>query len=381
MILFLFYLSLGVVTYIYLGYPLLLWLVAKIATRPVRKADITPPVTIFICAYNEEKNIGPRIDNLFELDYARDKMELFVGSDGSTDGTYGIIKRLSEEKMFRCAVSFERRGKPAMINVMAKEATGEIYVFTDARQRFEKNALKEMVRCFADPAVGAVSGELVIKDKKTGVGKGIGLYWSYEKVLRKMESAIGSMLGATGAIYAIRKQFFIHLPENVILDDMYTPMNAIVRGHRAIFEPAARAMDVVSESMGKEFGRKVRTLVGNFQIFGLFKEAFDIRKSAIALQLISHKLMRLMAPYFLLTMFFSNIFLAHDGGFFVLALILQILFYALSLMGGFMEKSAVKLGGVARFALVPYEFCVLNAAAVVALIKYLRKDFEVTWKK
>jgi biofilm PGA synthesis N-glycosyltransferase PgaC len=380
-VIYLFFLSLSIITYVYLGYPACLWIATKIAAKPVRKADITPPVTIFISAYNEEKNIEPRIDNLLELDYPREKMEIFVGSDGSSDKTYEIIQRLSDEKKFRYAVSFERKGKPAMINVMAKEATGEIYVFTDARQRFEKNALKEMVKCFGDPEVGAVSGELVIEDKETGAGKGIGLYWNYEKALRRMESAIGSMLGATGAIYAVRKQFFIYLPENVILDDMWTPFNAIVRGHRAIFEPLAKATDVVSESMDKEFSRKVRTLIGNFQIFGLFKEAFDVRKSDIALQLISHKFMRLMVPYFLLLMFLANIFLAHCGIFFVLALFLQILLYSLAIFGGIIEKSGTKMSGISRYTLVPYEFCALNLAAVVALKKYLGGEIEVKWGK
>jgi biofilm PGA synthesis N-glycosyltransferase PgaC len=378
---YLFVVCLTVVLYVYFVYPAVLWVLTKIIGKAVQKEDITPSVTIFISAYNEEKNIEARVQNLLELDYPREKMEIFLGSDGSTDETYRIIKRLADEKKFRYAVSFQRRGKPAMINTMAKEASGEIYVFTDARQRFEKNALKELVRCFGDPEVGAVSGELLIEDKATGTGKGLGLYWEYEKALRRMESAIGSMLGATGAIYAIRQNLFVYPPENVILDDVFTPMNAIVRGHRAVFEPAARAFDSMSESMDREFSRKVRTLVGNFQIFGMFKEAFDIRKSSVALQLFSHKFMRLMVPYFLIGMLVANIFLVQQGFFFVLALILQILLYGLAILGGFFDRIGVRLVGVARFMMVPYEFCVLNFAAVVALFKYWSGEVEVKWEK
>jgi biofilm PGA synthesis N-glycosyltransferase PgaC len=268
-----------------------------------------------------------------------------------------------------------------MINKMAKDALGEIYVFADARQRFEKNAISELVRCFADPAVGAVSGELVLEDRDAGAGRGIGLYWRYEKAMRRMESAVGSMLGATGAIYAVRKEHFHYLPENIILDDLYTPFNAIVVGQRAIFEPAARAYDLVVASVNKEFTRKVRTLVGNFQIFAVFPEAFNPFKSRIALQLFSHKFLRLMVPYALVLFFISGISLSSVNPFCLLASILQLIFYILAWIGQRLEKSGRHITGPLRLAYIPYEFCVLNLAAVVALKRYLAGQVEVAWQK
>jgi biofilm PGA synthesis N-glycosyltransferase PgaC len=262
--LILFYVSLGVILYTYVGYPLLLMLWRLVATKPVAKKDILPAVSVLISVHNEDRHIEERVKNLLESDYPRDKMEILVGCDGSTDQTLAIIKRLAEENGIRYLVSHERIGKPAMLNKLAQEAGGEIYVFADARQRFDLLAVRELVRCFGDENVGCASGELVIKDRGEGSGRGVGLYWNYEVCLRKMESATGSMLGATGAIYAVRREFFCGLPENMLLDDIFTPLKAIMAKKRAVFEPAARAFDVVSVSTEKEFMRKVRTLVGNF---------------------------------------------------------------------------------------------------------------------
>ncbi|PIY82041.1 MAG: hypothetical protein COX96_05020 [Candidatus Omnitrophica bacterium CG_4_10_14_0_2_um_filter_44_9] len=377
----LFITSILIIAYTYFGYPLLLMVFSALLVNPVKKKDITPMVSIIVSAYNEEKNIESKVANLLELDYPRDKMEIIVGSDGSTDETYRIIKKLAEENKIRYAVSFQRAGKPAMINKMTKDARGEIFIFADARQKFDRAAVKELVKCFGDANVGAVSGELIIQDKDTGTGCGIGMYWEYEKLLRNMESSIGSMLGATGAIYAIRKDLFRYLPGNVILDDIFTPMNSIMAHKRAIFEPAARAYDVVAETTGKEFTRKVRTLVGNFQIFGLFPEAFDPFKSPIAFQLFSHKFLRLFVFYLLVLAFVSNIFILNRGAIFVLALFLQVIFYIAAFLGYLLEKSGAKLSGASRAFFIPYEFCALNLAAVAALRLHLSGGMPVTWEK
>ena len=371
-----FCLSLGIIFYTYIGYPILLALMQVTSAWPVKKADIFPLVTVFVSAHNEARHIEAKVINLLESDYPREKLEIMVGSDGSTDETYQIIKRLAQEKNIRYTVSFNRLGKPAMLNKMAKDATGEIYVFADARQKFDKNAIKNLVRPFADDNVGAVSGELVLESGPGGQARGIGLYWSYEKALRRMEANIGSMLGATGAIYAIRKEYFHYLP-NVILDDVYTPMNAVIVGKRIVFEPAARAYDTVAETTQKEFIRKVRTLIGNFQIFALIPELFNPAKSRIAFQWISHKFLRVVVPYLLLVVFVSNIFLLGQGMFFVVFFWLQALFYAMALLGRQMETSG-KAPGIFSF---PYELCALNWAAVVAFGKFRNGEINVLWEK
>ncbi len=378
---FLFVLSIILIVYVYIGYPILLFVLSAFISKPVKKGEVYPSVTIFISAYNEEKIIEEKVNNLIELDYPRDKLEIIVGSDGSTDETYRIIKRLAEENKIRYSVSFQRIGKPFMLNIMAKDARGDIYAFADARQKFAPDALKELMSNFADEDVGAVSGELIIQDKEKGTGGGIGLYWKYEKLLRRMESLIGSTVGTTGAIYAIRKELFRYLP-NVILDDVYVPMNAVIMNKRVVFEPKAKAYDVVSDTAKKEFARKVRTLLGNFQIFLIFADAMNPFKSSVAFQLISHKLMRLLVPYLLILLFLSNIFLLTDGDFFVLAFFLQVFFYIAAYFGYLIEKSGVRLKSFFRVLYIPYEFCMLNLAAAVALQMHLAgKGKDVRWEK
>ena len=379
--LILFCISLGVIFYAYFGYPLLLMFWKLIGNKPVMKKDILPMVSVLISVHNEERHVEEKVKNLLEADYPQDKMEIVVGCDGSTDQTLAIIKRLAEKNKIRYCVSLERIGKPAMLNKLAQEAGGEIYVFADARQRFDHRAIRELVRCFGDENVGCVSGELIIEDTGEGSGRGVGLYWNYEVWLRKMESDTGSMLGATGAIYAVRKEFFHSLPEDVLLDDIFTPLNAIMARKRAVFEPAARAFDVASKSTEKEFMRKVRTLVGNFQIFSLFAEAFNPFRSPVAWQLFSHKFLRLTLSYFLALFFISSVFLARDGLPYRVILFLQVAFYALAVVGHCLEKTRTRISGVPRLAYIPYEFCVLNAAAVVALFKYLSGGIDIRWDK
>jgi len=377
----LFFISLGALLYIYFGYPLLLWLWKLLGAKPVMKGDILPTVSVLISVHNEERHIEERIRNLLDADYPRDKLEILVGCDGSTDGTRKIVERFAGENTIRACLSSERIGKPAMLNKLASEATGEIFVFADARQRFDSRAIRELVRCFNDPEVGSVSGELILEDRGEGTGRGMGLYWSYEVWLRSMESATASMLGATGAIYAVRREFFHGLPETVLLDDIYTPLTAIMAGKRAVFEPAARAFDTVSETGEKEFTRKVRTLAGNFQIFSMFREAFNPFRSPIAWQLFSHKLLRLTVSYFLVLLFIANAFLAGHSVVYRATLALQVIFYVMALAGYLVERSRRELAGATRILYVPYEFCVMNAAAVVALFKHVSGGIDVRWKK
>jgi len=380
LILFLF--SLAVIAYTYIGYPLILAAVSSIISIRVAKKEIYPQVSIIVSAFNEGKNIAARISNLLSMDYPREKMEIIIGSDGSSDETYEIIKKFAEEHGIRYTVSFNRIGKPAMINKMAKDAQGEIFVFADARQTFEKDALKKMVSNFADEDIGAVSGELIIEDQATGTGKGMGLYWEYEKFLRKREGALGALTGATGAIYAIRKEFFRYLPETILLDDVFVPMNALMQNKKVVFEPEAKAYDVVSETTEKEFVRKVRTLAGNFQIFEMFSDALNpLKRGLLAFELISHKLMRLLVPYFLILAFFSNIFVLSKGDFYSVVFLIQALFYGLALLGYVLEQLKINLGSFFRLFYIPYEFCVLNCAAIMALLLYKSGKIDTRWEK
>ncbi len=369
---FFFYLSLAVIVYTYIGYPLLLALMQLTSCVKVKKADIVPPVTVFVSAHNEAGHIEAKVTNLLESDYPREKLEIMVGSDGSTDETYQIIKRLAAEKNIRYTVSFQRLGKPAMLNKMAKDATGEIFIFSDVRQTFAKDAIRNLVRSFADENVGAVSGDLILQGP--GVG-GIGFAWYYEKWLRHMEGNIGSILEATGAIYAVRKELYHYLPD-VILEDTCTSMNAVIVGQRIVFEPDAKAYGIAADTVSKEFVRKVRILVGQLQVLSLMPELLAPAKSKIAFQLISHRILRLFVPYFLPILFLANAFLLGRGPFFAGFFAFQAVFYLVAFLG-----SGRQDGGKGGIWAGPYEFCVSQWAAAVALGKFRRGEASVTWEK
>jgi len=370
---FIFYLSLAVIVYAYVGYPLLLVLMQLTSYARVKKADIFPLVTVFVSAHNEAGHIEAKVTNLLESDYPREKLEIMVGSDGSTDETYQIIKRMAQEKSIRYTVSFQRLGKPAMLNKMAKDATGEIYIFSDVRQSFAKDAIRNLVRSFADEDVGAVSGDLILQGPGAA---GIGFGWYYEKWLRHMEGNIGSILEATGAIYAVRKELFHYLPD-VILEDTCTSMNAVIVGQRIVFEPAARAYGMAADTVPKEFIRRVRALVGQLQVLVLMPELLSPAKSKIAFQLISHRVLRLAIPYFLPVLFLANAFLLQRGSFFAGFFAFQAVFYLLAFLGSG-SGSGSKGGGVLSG---PYEFCASQWAAVVAFMKIRKGEANVVWEK
>lgn len=239
----------------------------------------------------------------------------------------------------------------------------------------KKNALREMVNNFADDRVGCVSGELMfVNDTPGTAGEGLGIYWTYEKFLRMKESRIGSMLGATGALYAIRKKLYIPPDEDTLLDDMVIPLKIIEQGYRAIFDQSAHVYDTPSRNMKKESERKVRTLAGNWQLFFTMKNMFNPFKSPIAFQLFSHKFLRVIVPYCMIIVFLSNLLLLDSAGYRMLFL-LQSLFYLCALCGFLFYRLHIRLFNI------PYTFCSLHVAAIGGLVAYAGKFQKVTWKK
>ncbi len=368
----LFWLSFGIIFYTYAVYPVLVYLLSLVFKRRVKKSDIYPKVSILISAYNEEKFIEAKIKSILELDYPQDKIEVLIGSDGSNDNTDEIVSRFLNDRtnLFRFQL---REGKPSVLNSLAEQAKNEILVFTDARQRLDKNSLKELVANFSDDKVGSVSAELLFSDADKDNAQGISLYWQYEKFIRLSESNVGSMLGATGAMYAVRKELFTSLPKNLILDDVYIPLKSVEKGFRAIFEPRAIIFDSISRDAGEEFKRKARTLSGNFQIFILLRKLFNPFISPVAVQLFSHKFLRLTVPFFLICLFVSNVFVLEEG---ILRAIFiaQVIFYILALLGLFTDM-------LKNITNVPKMFLVMNAAAVVGLYRFLFKKQNVAWQK
>ncbi|HEY3137922.1 MAG TPA: glycosyltransferase family 2 protein [Blastocatellia bacterium] len=366
----LFWISVASIFYTYIGYPIAVWLLSRARNRKVSKFEITPRVSVVIACHNEEATVRARIENLLRCDYPPSLLDVIIVSDGSTDSTAEIGRGFACDRV-RAFAYEERKGKAAALNVGVEMATGEIILFADSRQSFEPGAIRELVANFADPEVGAVSGELLLDGgASSSVNEGVGVYWKYEKWIRKSESRVGSVIGATGAIYAIRRELWQPLPESTILDDVYTPMRIALGGHRVVFEENARAHDLIAESAGHEFTRKVRTLTGNYQLCQLMPRLL-IPTRMLLLQFYSHKLMRLAAPIFLLLLFATNLMtgLASPSPtlFYRITLAGQMIFYAAVLAGGYLLKKNRQM----RLLNFAYVFSMMNAAALVGLFHFL----------
>jgi biofilm PGA synthesis N-glycosyltransferase PgaC len=332
-----FWISLSIVVYVYLGYPLLLLLMRRIRPRPPLKTEFEPTVTILIAAHNERDRIERKLQNCFELDYPRRKLQIVVSLDGPTDGTRSVVEKFAKRGV-RMVHSQEHRGKPSALNDGIRCATGTIVVFADARQIFAKDAIGQLVRNFADPEVGAVSGELMlVSPGGQEATTEIGMYWRYEKWIRSMESDLHSVIGATGAIYAIRRELFRDLPIGTLLDDVFTPMSLLFEGRRVVFEPAAKAFDDVSCCPRAEFDRKVRTLAGNFQLLTLMPRLLVPWRNPVFWQFASHKVGRVIVPYLLVVMLVSNGFAI--GGIYTWLFAAQCAWYACAAAGYFLAKS------------------------------------------
>jgi cellulose synthase/poly-beta-1,6-N-acetylglucosamine synthase-like glycosyltransferase len=316
---------------------------------------------------NEAAGLERKLENLMASDYPSDLMEIVVASDGSTDGTNKILSGYSNLNRVRAILNPESRGKAAGINDAVAAAQGEIIVFNDARQKVEPDALRLLVENFADPGVGCASGELMLGDPDSGeAAKGTGLYWRIEKKIREWEAASGSVVGATGALYAVRRNLLAPIPADTILDDVYIPMQVVRQGSRVVFDPRARAWDVPNLGTEREFARKVRTLSGNYQLLQL--SPWLLRsENPLRFQFVSHKLLRLLAPFALATALVTSCFLREP--FYRVALGLQLAFYGLSLLA----MTQLVRGPLARLTDPAFTFVMLNSAAVVAFANFITR--------
>jgi biofilm PGA synthesis N-glycosyltransferase PgaC len=360
----LFWSSASLIIFAYAGYPICMYFRARFWPRPVRRADIFPRVTIVLAVHNEEKSLPGKLVNLAALDYPADRLEIVVVSDGSTDETNNIVSAWQNSGR-RAVILPEHRGKANSLNRGMAEAQGEIICFTDARQRVASDSLKNLVANFADPSVGCASGELFLcGDHKTASSDGVGLYWRLEKNIRNWEGRAGSTVGATGAFYAVRKDLVLPLPQGTILDDVYIPLQVVRQGSRVVFDPKALAWDDFSPSPKQEFRRKVRTLAGNYQLLQLAPWVLT-SANPLRLQLICHRLLRLLVPFALLGVLVSTLWLRH--GMYELALVLQIILYTLAVL----TALRAKLGVLTRLSNISLTFIMLNMAAAVALVSFI----------
>jgi cellulose synthase/poly-beta-1,6-N-acetylglucosamine synthase-like glycosyltransferase len=360
----LFWLSVYLIIFAYVGYPICSYFRARFWPRPVRRDSIFPRVTIVLAVHNEEKSLPRKLLNLAALDYPADYLEVIVISDGSTDQTNKILDQWQNSAR-RAVILPEHLGKANALNHGMAEAEGEIICFTDARQIIASDGLKNLVASFADPSVGCASGELVLRgDRIGGSSEGVGLYWRLEKMIRNWEGLAGSTVGASGAFYAVRRDLLLPLPVGIILDDIYIPLQIARRGMRVIFDPKAVAWDDFTPRPNQEFRRKVRTLAGTYQLLQLAPWVLT-RTNPLRLQLICHRLLRLLVPFALVGILISTSWLRQ--GIYELAFVFQVAFYVLAASAALHAR----VGFLSRLANISLDFIVLNTAAAVALIYFL----------
>lgn len=362
------------VAYTYIFYPIFIVFLNALFRRqsePERQrgAAVHPPVSVLLPVHNEEQNLPRRLEELERL-IAPGGGEIIVISDASTDRSAAIAR----EHGVRVVEQPVKQGKAAALNAGAAVARSDILIFADARQRWADDTIERLVENFADPRIGAVSGDLVL-ESAPGVLAGVGLYWRFEKWLRRQESRVDSQVGVTGAISAVRRTLFVPIPPGTLLDDVYWPMRVVLQGYRVIHDERAKAFDRLPELPRDEFRRKVRTLAGNFQLLTLLPVAALFPWSnRIWWQWLSHKLMRLAVPWALLGMLVSCFFLTDDV--YQILFLTQLAGYGLGLLGmiGPLGRSCRLLGAGASFL-------VLNAAAFAAFWVWITGQAGQSWHK
>lgn len=360
-----FWCAAALVVYTYVGYAAWLWLRARFGPRPVLRGHQEPDVSIVLVVRNEERWLESKLRNLLTLDYPPEHCQIVVVSDGSTDRTEEILREFSREPRITVLLNQISQGKACGLNDALAIARGEVIVFTDARQEIEPLAIRLLVENFADPEVGCVSGELMLGNPESGEAKRrMGLYWRIEKEIRELESASGSVIGATGALYAVKHDLVSALPKGIILDDVYLPMQVVKVGKRTVFDSRARAWDGAHMDASREFDRKVRTLSGNYQLVQTSPWLLST-KNPVLFRFVCHKLLRLVVPFALAAALVTTI--SAPSLVYRIALIIQLLFYGLSLLA----LLRLNWGPLARLADASLTFVLLNTAAAVAFANFI----------
>jgi glycosyltransferase involved in cell wall biosynthesis len=368
-----FWASLGVVAYVYVGYPLLLCVLARLWARPVRKAPGTPSMTMIIAAYNEEAAIAAKLDNTLALDYPPDALEILVASDGSTDSTDAIVARYAPRVRL---LALERAGKTSAQNHAAAVARGEILVFSDATTMYDRGALRALAANFADPSVGSVGGDVRYVTEGEATGKGRQLYWNYEAAIRRWESRIYSVIGATGCIYSLRRSLYVPL-DPATISDFVQPAKALLRGYRSVVEDDAGAYEVAeSKRLGDELGRRARVVLRGLRGVGYMPEILNpLKHPWLSFELVSHRLLRWAVPLFLIAALVSNALLLGRPGY-TQAFALQAALYGAALAALALDRFHIRAPGV----FVPLYFCLINLAPLVALWLLLKGEKKVFWE-
>jgi cellulose synthase/poly-beta-1,6-N-acetylglucosamine synthase-like glycosyltransferase len=359
--------------HVFVGYPLWVAALARWWPRRVRPLAWTPRVTAVVAVHDGARQIEAKLAGLLALDYPPGLLDIVVACDGCTDDTAARCRRLGDARI-RVLEFDERRGKAACLNDAVAQARGDVLLMTDVRQRLEPDALRRLVANLGDPAVGAVSGELRLFDAQTGFARGIDAYWRYEKLIRRAESRSGSVVGVSGALYAMRRELFRPLPAGTVLDDVLVPMQVAAAGQRVVFEPLAVAWDGTSQQPQEEQRRKIRTLAGNYQLIQLAPWLLLPWRNPLWFRFVSHKLLRLLAPWLLLGLTLAAALLATRHRLFA-AIALALVAALAAVVAG---RRVPSLGARLPVRLLT-AFCYLNLFAAQALVAFARNRRLHLW--
>ncbi len=381
----LFWLSLFIVFYTFAGYGILLYILVRVrrlikGKRAVPGLDqVFPTLTLIIAAYNEESIIEEKIRNTLELSYPHDKLKFLFVTDGSSDRTPALISAYDRIKLMHTPV---RSGKIQAIHRAMHEVDSEVVVFTDANTFLNKDALLLIARHYADPKVGAVSGEKRVQQEAVSdATAGEGFYWKYESALKKWDSELYSVVGAAGELFSVRRSLYQQVEPDTILDDFMISMLIAQQGYRIIYEPDAYASELSSDNIKEELKRKVRIAAGGIQSILRLKKLFNpFHYPVLSFQYISHRVLRwTITPFLMILALILNVVIVARSGHWVYLVILlaQLLFYISAFAGWMLEKRKVKV----KVLFIPYYFCVMNYAVLAGILRYMAGNQSSVWEK
>jgi cellulose synthase/poly-beta-1,6-N-acetylglucosamine synthase-like glycosyltransferase len=371
-----FTISFSACLYVYLGYPALLLVLSRIWSRPVLREPLTPSLTIIIAAFNEEAFIEKKLRDTLANGYPSERLEIIVASDGSTDGTVNLIRRMGHPAVR--VLALDRRGKLQALSAAAKVASGEVLVFSDADTLLAPGSLRFLAENFGDPEVGGVAGRKALRkaESEEHLGRSEGLYRRFDEWMKERESQIGSAVAADGTLYAVRRDLFDPGTDPAAADDMAISTRVVVQGYRLVYDPRATVWVEPPSNSGSELQRKVR--IANQVTRALLGMGLAFWTSGFySLELLSHKLMRYLVPPFLLLLMASSLLLAGSvGGIWTGFLLLQLFFYGLALLGANTHRHAI---GNSKLLTIPFYFCLMNFAVLLALVSVLKGERITCW--
>jgi biofilm PGA synthesis N-glycosyltransferase PgaC len=390
------WLSFGFIIYVYAGYPVFLMLIAGLKPKVEISTDnsFSPEVTILISAYNEEKVIAGKLKNTLELEYPRDRFQILVAADGSDDNTLEIVKSFGDQGVEYCYIP-QRRGKMAAINRAMKEVRGEIVIFSDANNMYDKDAVRQLLAPFLDKRWGGVTGAKRIINVKNHLGASEGIYWKYESFIKEQETRLGTCITVPGEIFAMRRDLYTNPPQDTINDDFYMAVQILKKNFNICYQPRAKSYEPVSKYAIEEINRRTRIIAGRYQAIFRFDQYLSLGRPVVLWQIISHKFARPLVPIFMLGVLLcsvlSVVFTARPSSsimtdiltlaspFNWIILSIQAVFYILAFTGNCFTKKPESISGKALYIIT---FLVnSNIAALLGLFKYLTGKQSVLWKK